>query len=380
MKELSISIFKEWSLKKRVAKELKNKLSSSEINISENDWHAIRMPRPCGLTVHTGIGCNYACSYCYIPDMGFPFVAKPYHLNGTQLAYAISINPSVAIGSNGTFLAFGSVTEPFLKTTFNKTIDYLANVSKFLKNPVQISTKAYLTLEDAVKIRDATKGKLSILVTIITLKHYSKLEPRAPTPMKRFETLYNLKRAGFSPILFLRPIIPGVNDNEVKDIFENALSYNIKRALIGSLRVTSRIMSKLKLLDVHTLEIEKRIIRKPKNSKDQVSVNTGDIKAKIVKVAEKYDIKLYFQACQTCSEDFNIPCWMPCTIKYNCTRNVKICYDLNEVEEFLKYLGYKDFMLKDSAYVLTIYGKISRKTASFLQWVLKRKLSIKQRH
>jgi len=376
MEGMEVSVFSEYRRKIKVIEELGDILSEEERKQARNDFHAKRLPRPCGLTIHTGVGCDYACSYCYIPDMGFPFKAKLYPLNGRQLAYAVAINPSVTTGPYGTFLAFGSVTEPFLKSTFKKTFQYIENVVKYLGNPVQISTKSYISLNSAFELKKVSNGKLSFLVTIITLKHYSTLEPNAPSPELRFETLYNLEKAGFTPTLFLRPIMPGINDGEIEDIFAKAETYGVRRVLIGSFRVTNRILMKLSKLSLDISKITSRLRRKPEGN-EQVPLVIADIKEKVVKIASKYGIKVYFQACQVCSEDYNVPCWLPCTTKYMCTHNIEIVYDIDEVREFLTTLGFKVRKIVDSPYVLAIYGNISKHIASFLRWVIKKKVIVK---
>ncbi|OYT54316.1 MAG: DNA photolyase [Desulfurococcales archaeon ex4484_217_2] len=372
-----VSVFREWDRKVSVMKNLKEVIGEdSAIKEAVGDWHARRKPRPCGLTVHPGIGCDYACAYCYIPDMGFSFKSKPYGLSGLQLAYAIASNPHVALGLNGTFLAYGSVTEPFLEKIRNKTYEYLKATTLYLGNPTQISTKAYISYDDALKLREITNGKLSILVTIITLRHYKKLEGNAPSPNLRFQTLYNLKRAGFNPVLFLRPIIPGVNDHELADIIEGALSYGIKRVLVGSLRVTFRILAKFRALNIPTNEIERRVLREPKSFKEQVPVKTTDIKRKIAKICDKLGVKVYYQACQVCAEDFNIPCCLPCSVKYECCRET-ISYDVDEVKVFLETLCKTRIeKIRDGEHVVRIRGEIPRKYAEFLRWVIKKKIVV----
>ena len=376
MEKLHVSVFKEYEKKLMAIEYLENMLSENELVKAREDAHAKRIPRPCGLTIHTGIGCDYACSYCYIPDMGFPFKAEPYPLSGKQLAYAVAVNPSVSIGTYGTFLAFGSVTEPFLENTFEKTVQYIGNIVKYLKNPIQISTKSYISLDDALKLRKVSNGKLSFLITIITLRRYKLLEPKAPSPELRFETLYNLRKAGFRPVLFLRPIMPGINDNEIEDIFAKAETYEVERVLIGSFRVTNRILMKLSALHLDTSEIISRLRRKPVGNR-QVPIVIADIKKKVVKLAGKYNIKVYFQACQVCSEDYNVPCWLPCTVKYGCSHGVEVVFDVDEVREFLTTLGFKVHKIASSTYTMVVHGNVSKHIASFLRWVIKKKVIVK---
>jgi DNA repair photolyase len=124
-----------WRTKQRVIKALEDKLSEEEKREARQDHHAKRPPRPCGITIHTGSGCPLACAYCYIYDMGFPGAVTPYKLSPIQLAYAIAVNPHVAIGPSGTLIAVGSVTEPFLPETKDLALSYMKAVAAYLGQP-----------------------------------------------------------------------------------------------------------------------------------------------------------------------------------------------------------------------------------------------------
>ena len=72
------SVVKALEFKARVRRVLEDTLSDDEVSVASRDWHARREPIPCGMTVHTGVGCSYGCLYCYIYDMGFPPRPSPY--------------------------------------------------------------------------------------------------------------------------------------------------------------------------------------------------------------------------------------------------------------------------------------------------------------
>ncbi|RLE48920.1 MAG: radical SAM protein, partial [Candidatus Methanomethylicota archaeon] len=205
---------KDLPLMKIMAKaNLERKLSSASISKAKSDFHAKRKPRPCGLTIHSAIGCPNSCLYCYIQDMGFDFAeAKPYGLTGDELLYALLTNPYFIPSRWGTFLAFGSIADPFNVAATNKTIEYLNTIS-ILGNPCQFSTKAHIDEDLALKL-SSINTPISPLVTIVTIEKARILEPLAPSIEERLETIRNLKEKKLKPMLFLRPIIPGVTDNE----------------------------------------------------------------------------------------------------------------------------------------------------------------------
>ena len=81
------------ALKQKLLKDLACKLNKHDYLVAINDPHARRLPRACGITIHTAIGCPNACLYCYIQDMGFEFKeAKPYPLNEIQIVIALLAN------------------------------------------------------------------------------------------------------------------------------------------------------------------------------------------------------------------------------------------------------------------------------------------------
>ena len=58
-----------WRRKIETIRQLEALLSPEERREALRDHHAKRPPRPCGITIHTGIGCPLGCAYCYIYDM-----------------------------------------------------------------------------------------------------------------------------------------------------------------------------------------------------------------------------------------------------------------------------------------------------------------------
>ncbi len=298
-----------WEEKERIAGELKSKLPPGMAREALRDSHARRKPIPCGLTVHTGIGCDYGCLYCYIPDMGFPLKPRPYPLTGAQLALALASNPHLVPGPHGTLLAFGSVTEPFMPETFDRAIEYLEYTRLFLGNPQQVSTKTALSEEQARALKEAADPGIDVLVSIVTLRHSRLLEPGAPTAEERLETIRLLAGMGLHVTLFLRPIIPGVTDKEYKEIIERAYRAGARSLVPGSLRVTARIRERLaasRLVDPR--ELDRRLTRKPRGMRDQVPITTADIKQAIIAYARKLGMSVHPSSCSANIASHGLSC------------------------------------------------------------------------
>jgi len=232
-------------LKKELLKAVQKELRDEELKVAKSDWHSRRRPIGCGLTIHPGIGCPMQCSYCYIYDMGFGERATPYSLSGLQLVAALLFNKYFYPTRWGTYLAFGSVTEPFLSSVLPKTLEYLKVIGEYLGNPCQVSTKMVINDEQVDELSKVTSSKLSILVTVTSLSQYVRLERRAPHPFKRLELVSKLRRKGFKPFIFIRPLLPGLRAEEVDDIVERAKASGAYGIVVGNLRLSLNIVRRL---------------------------------------------------------------------------------------------------------------------------------------
>ncbi len=319
--------------KRNLLRKLEEELSSEQRERARRDHHAKRYPRPCGMTVHTGIGCPLGCRYCYIYDMGFPGKASPYPLTGREMLYALILNPYVAPGPGGTMFALGAVTEPFLPNTKSRTFEYLQELGK-LGNPIQISTKLTLEEEDVYEIA-ASAPHISVLVTVIAVKDYRKLEPNAPSPEERIETCRRLTNIGLHVSLFIRPIIPGFTDRDAEDILNLGKSAGVRTVVLGTLRVTKGIFERLRAVGVELSERVRKL-----SSKEQVPIRGSDLKQKIARLAEKLGFRVYEAACGANIDAAGLGCtacnWGPCG-------DIEKIPSVSErdIEELLRELGCK---------------------------------------
>lgn len=300
--KVSLSLSELLYQKRLLMRQLETKLSKESIDRAKADYHSKKLPRPCGMTVHVVVGCSYACQYCYLPDMGISFT-KPrvYALTGDEMTYSLLLNKAFLPSRKGTFIALGSVGEPFVnERAFARVLEYLNSFARYLKNPVQFSTKSYLD-EEKVKRLSRIKMPINPLVTIITLKRWKILEPEAPDPWKRLEVIHMLRKHGMIPFLFFRPIMPGINTDEIEDILDEARKAGAYGVVFGGMRVTPLILMRLEKLGLDTSEIRKRIkgsIRKGV----QTPIYTHDIKQEVVETARRKGLIPMLSAC--CANNF----------------------------------------------------------------------------
>lgn len=325
--------------KLRIVEELRSLIGDDSARKASMDSHSRRAPRPCGLTIHTGIGCDYACAYCYIYDMGFPGRVKSYPLTPLEMVYAIALNPYVL--PEKSLLAYGSVTEPFHPMTRDLTVEYIREIGKRLKPLSQVSTKSFINENLAEKLRES-EPNISILLTIVTLDRSGELEPRAPPPLKRLEGASIAVEKGLNVALFVRPIIPGVTDREAERILSIALEHGIRDVVFGSLRITKRILKSLEArgLDINT--VLSRIPRRFRGEGDQITINESDIKKKLISIARNMGYRVHPSACSANIASHNQFCYMcdmgPCG---DPRKRENIAE--NDVADYLEFRGVKRF-------------------------------------
>ncbi len=336
--------------KEKLKNNFEDKLSQKEIKEAKKDSHARRKPIGCGITVHVAHGCDKACLYCYIQDMGFKFKPHPYKLNGKQIAYALLSNPYFVPTLYGTYIAVGSVSEPFIFR--EKALEYLENINK-LGNPIQISTKEYIDNNFAKKLK---KFNINVLVTIVSKD--KRLEPYARSFEERVESIHNLRKNGVKVSIFFRPIIPGINDKEIHDILEISREENVP-VVFGIFRATEKNLIRLKKAGYNIDEIIKRLNKYPKN-KMQITLKMDDIIEKACICAKNLGLRYFIRASCATSYFNKIPNAAREFIKGGCVSCENSCInklpEIYDIEEIFESFGLK---IKD----LNINNKIFVKFA-----------------
>jgi DNA repair photolyase len=176
-------------------------------------------------------GCEHGCVYCYArpghaylgmsPGLDFEtrLVAKT---NAPELLRAELARPGYRCDP----IAIGTVTDAWqpiergLALT-RGCIDVLARS----RHPLSLITKASLVERDIDLLAPMARDGLAYaMVTVTTLDPAlaRRLEPRAPAPWRRLETIRRLVDAGVPVGVSLAPVIPFVNEPELESILDAA--------------------------------------------------------------------------------------------------------------------------------------------------------------
>jgi DNA repair photolyase len=109
-----------------------------------------------------------------------------------------------------------------------------------MRNPVGIITKNALVLRDLDLVSRLASMKLAaVTISITSLRDdlVRKLEPRTSTPANRLDAVAKLVAAGVPTMVFVAPVIPGLNDHEIPAILAEAASRGVTRASCTMLRL-----------------------------------------------------------------------------------------------------------------------------------------------
>lgn len=176
-------------------------------------------------------GCSLNCIYCYIrgskyrENMAKNLSAK---VNAPELLEK-QLLKSIEKGEYG-IIALSSSTEPYMpiEEEFKLTRKLLELILKY-SFPVEVATKSKLVLRDLDLLKeirwkailpDDLKPKLkcgaiiSFSISTLNEKLAKILEPGAPNPTERLETMQKCKENGFLTGVCFIPVLPFLSDSE----------------------------------------------------------------------------------------------------------------------------------------------------------------------
>ncbi len=176
-------------------------------------------------------GCEHGCVYCYARPthayMGLsPGLDFESRLFAKPTAPALLERELSKPGYKPRTLHLGTNTDPYQLIEKNRRITRgILKVLAAFNHPVSITTKSALICRDLDILGPmAAQGLFSASISLTTLDRRlaRALEPRAPTPGRRLQTIRALSGAGIPTAVMAAPMIPVLNDSELETILERA--------------------------------------------------------------------------------------------------------------------------------------------------------------
>ncbi len=188
-------------------------------------------------TINPYRGCEFGCRYCYarythefihpetrsaaaptaedpLPDSAVELFEREIYIK--QHA-AWLLRQELAQVRPGEYIGLGTATDPYqpVERTARVTRSLLEVFAEQMGLTLGIVTKSTLIERDRdLLLRIAERNKLSLCLTITTPDATLAriLEPRAPRPDLRFETVEKLRAAGLRVGILCSPLMPGITD------------------------------------------------------------------------------------------------------------------------------------------------------------------------
>jgi DNA repair photolyase len=195
-------------------------------------------------------GCEHGCIYCY---------ARPSHayLNlspGLDFETRLIARPGLgavlerelrAKSYRVAVMALGTNTDPYqpIEAQYGVMRELLCVLHAF-RHPVAITTKGALIEADLDLLADlGAQGLLRVGISLTTLDPdlSRRMEPRAPAPARRLQSIERLAQAGIPVRVMIAPVIPGLTDHEVESLLAAAKSAGATAASYIPLRLPREV-------------------------------------------------------------------------------------------------------------------------------------------
>ncbi len=207
---------------------------------------------PFELSVNPYRGCEHGCIYCYARPAhaylelspGLDFESRLFaKLNAAEVLRA-------EIGRRGyrcSPIAIGANTDCYQPAERRYGITrQLIEVLAECGHPLTMVTKSALVERDLDLLGPMGRADLAkVFVTVTTLDRglARRLEPRAPAPQRRLDTIRALADAGVPVGVMVAPVIPALNDKSIEESLEAAARAGATMAGYQMLRLPNELKS-----------------------------------------------------------------------------------------------------------------------------------------
>jgi DNA repair photolyase len=184
-----------------------------------NRCTGVRMPFT--WTINPYRGCEFACKYCYarytheFMEMrdGADFEQKIY----VKQHAANLLRQELKHVKPGEEIAIGTATDPYqpAERRFKVTRAILEELSRHQGLQLGLITKGNLILRDLDLLKEISRSNrlfVNLTITTLNVELARILEPRAPRPDLRIETVRRLNLEGIATGVSCSPVIPGITD------------------------------------------------------------------------------------------------------------------------------------------------------------------------
>jgi len=178
------------------------------------------------------VGCSHGCLYCYASSY-----IKNFNKPRAKKNVIRKLKEEIKKIKDKRYVSIANSSDPYqeLEKKLKLTRE---SIKIFLKNnfKILILTKSDLILRDLDILKNSS---VVVSITITTLENWKakKLEPNAPSPEKRIETLRILSENNIPTVVRIDPIIPLINDCEIEEIVKTVAENGAKHIVSSTYKV-----------------------------------------------------------------------------------------------------------------------------------------------
>ena len=196
-------------------------------------------------------GCMHACAYCYArpshqylgfgagTDFDREIVVK---VNAPELLREAFQRRSWA----GELIVFSGNTDCYqpVEATYQLTRKCL-EVCLEHRQPIHVITKSALVRRDAdllARLAKDARASVTLSIPFADAEMARAIEPYAPSPAARFETVRRLANLGVRVSVNVAPVIPGLNDPQISEIVGRAAEAGARSLALIPLRLPAEVL------------------------------------------------------------------------------------------------------------------------------------------
>jgi len=195
-------------------------------------WKNVLCTCPEKYSLSAYIGCGHNCVYCYASS----YIPNFYHPRSKK-DFLIRLNKEIKKIPENSIIAIANSSDPYLP--LEKTMHLTRNMLKILTNyslRINIVTKSTLILKDLPILKDLKKVVICISLTSLDRQLSKKIEPNAPTPQKRLNTIEKLSKY-IPTAVRIDPLIYPLNTNSFQKIVTRIKESGAKQIITSTYKI-----------------------------------------------------------------------------------------------------------------------------------------------
>ncbi len=224
---------------------------------TKQTMNRVKEPRmPFDWSINPYRGCSHGCSFCYARathtflGMNADDTFQNHILLKTNAAEALENQLAKLakryhgdlreVGRHVGLVTIGTATDPYQPVEANAhlTRDCLKVLAKY-RIATSITTRSPLILRDLDLLQSMRIQTINISISTLDAEISRRLEPAAPHPIKRLETIDRLVENGLTAGVFIAPIIPFLTDSDkdLESLIASAKEHHAQFAMPSVLRL-----------------------------------------------------------------------------------------------------------------------------------------------